>query len=234
MLRKKLFIFACATALLCMSQVHAATKAGRYAVALENGNVATYAFDPTTGQLRIIQSVAVSTNQTATLSSLTVHPNNKFVYVTTGTNLIAGFEIGTTGLLTPLAGSPFPTNNDSAVIYFTPSGKFAYTENWPDSGEAFSVNTTTGALTSLGSVNFGDQTSDLAITPKGNYLYAANNGSNTMSGFAINATTGALTAVLGSPFPAGNGCASDWVHPSGKFVYCQNFSSSESSNGSIS
>jgi|HubBroStandDraft_1064217.scaffolds.fasta_scaffold09504_2 6-phosphogluconolactonase len=229
MLTKRFSVLGCLMAIVCFAAppaAHAAAKVGRYAVALENGTVATYAFDPTTGQLRIVQSVAVSTNDTDTAYSLTVHPNNKFVYVTTGTNLIVGFELGTTGLLTPLASSPFPTSNGSAVIYFTPSGKFGYTENWPDSGEAFSVNTTTGALTSLGTVDLGSQTSDLAITPKGNFIYAANVGSSTISGFAINATTGALTAVPGSPFPAGPKCATDWVHPSGKFAYCENFDGS--------
>jgi 6-phosphogluconolactonase len=230
MLKKRFFVLACLMAIVCFAApraAHAAAKVGRYAVALENGRVATYAFDPTTGQLRIVQSVAAST-----YSSVTVHPNNKFVYVPTGSNSIAGFEIGSTGLLTPLYGSPFPTSFASQEIFFTPTGKFGYTQGYPSSdGEIFSVNTTTGALTSIGTVVWGSETPDLAIMPKGNFIYAANNGSNTISGFAINATTGALTAVPGSPFAAGPGCSTDWVHPSGKFVYCQNFGSP---NGTIS
>jgi 6-phosphogluconolactonase len=88
------------------------------------------------------------------------------------------------------------------------------------------VNTTTGALTSLGVVNLGSKTSDLAIMPKGNFIYAANNGSSTISGFSVNPTTGALTSVPGSPFASGSGCATDWIHPSGKFVYGENFDGS--------
>jgi 6-phosphogluconolactonase len=225
MLRKSIFALACFTTLVLFNEVppaHAVTKVGRYAVAVENGRLVSYAFDPTTGQLRIIQSVAVST-----YSGLTVHPNNKFVYVPTGSDSIAGFAIGTTGLLTPLSGSPFPTVYPWQGIVFTPTGKFGYTQSYTNSsGEIFSVNTTTGALTSLGTVALGSLTSDLAITHKGNFIYAANNGSSTISGFAINPTTGALTAVPGSPFSAGPGCATDWVHPSGKFVYCDNFDGS--------
>jgi YVTN family beta-propeller protein len=37
----------------------------------------------------------------------------------------------------------------------------------------------------------------------GNYLYAANDGSNSISAFSINPATGALTAVTGSPFSTG-------------------------------
>lgn len=218
------------TALISFAALPAAqavTKVGRFAVAVEKGKVATYTFDPTTGKLRIIQSLAASTGRGASYGSGTIHPNNKFLYVPTGSNSIAGFEIGTTGLLTPLSGSPFPTAyNTTAVIYFTPSGKFGYTENYPNNVEMFSVNTTTGTLASLGTVTLGSDTTDLAIMPKGNFLYAANYGSSTIAGFAINPTTGALTAVPGSPFAAGPGCATDWVQPSGKFVYCENFDGS--------
>jgi YVTN family beta-propeller protein len=227
MLRRRFIVLACLTTLIGFALLPAAqavTKVGRYAVVLENGRIATYAFDPTTGKLRIIQSVAASS-----YSLLAVHPNNKFVYVTTGSNSIAGFAIGTTGLLTPLSGSPFPTASAWQGIFFTPTGKFGYTQSFfSSSGELFSVNTTTGALTSLGPVTLGSSTTDLAITAKGNFIYAANYGSSTISGFAINPTTGALNPVPGSPFPAGPHCITDWVHPSGKFAYCEN------TDGSIS
>ena len=41
------------------------------------------------------------------------------------------------------------------------------------------------------------------ITIVGNFLYASNTGSNTISAFLINPTTGNLTTVTGSPFPTG-------------------------------
>ncbi len=225
MLRRSIFALAYLMTLMLFAEVlpaHAVTKVGRYAVALENGRLSTYAFDPTTGQLRIIQSVAANA-----YSLLTIHPNSKFVYVPTGSNSIAGFAIGATGLLTPLSGSPFPTAGVWQGIFFTPTGKFGYTQSYASSvGEIFSVNTTTGALTSLGTVALGSGASDLAITAKGNFIYAANNNGSTISGFAINPTTGALTAVPGSPFAAGPSCATDWVHPSGKFLYGENFDGS--------
>ena len=205
MLRKRVFVLAFVTMLVCFAALPAAqavTKVGRYAYALENGRIAAYAFDPTSGRLRIIQSVAATAGG-VTVASATVHPSNKFLYVPTGSNSIAGFRIGTTGLLTPLSGSPFPSAFPMQIILFTASGKFAYTDGFPNSDvETFSVNTTTGALTSLGTVVSGRDTSDEAIMPKGNFIYIPNNGDSTVSGFAVNPTTGALTAVPESPFAA--------------------------------
>lgn len=200
----------------------AVTKIGRYAYTAEGGDIVAYAMNPTTGQLKIVQVLAAQNNGIAV-----VHPSNKFLYVMTGSNSIAGFKIGTNGLLTALAGSPFATTYVGAYIAFTPNGKFGYTETYPGSNvETLSVNTTTGALTSTGSVVSGDEVSDLAITPKGNYLYVPNSGDSTISGFAINSTTGALTPVAGSPFAAGPQCASDWIQPTGKFLYGANFDGS--------
>ena len=61
---------------------------------------------------------------------------------------------------------------------------------------------------------------------KGNFIYVANNGDSAVSGFAVNPTTGALTAVPESPFAAVPGCATVWIHPSGKFLYGENFDGS--------
>jgi 6-phosphogluconolactonase len=220
MARKRTFLLACALVLTLagVSNLHATTKVGRYVYVAESGQIAVYALNPATGQFKAIQAVGQST-----FGGITVHPSDKFLYVSTGSTSIAGYKIGTNGLLTQIAGSPFPTTYASGWIVFTPSGKFAWTENYPNNAEAFSVDTTTGVLTSLGPVALGSGTSDVEITPKGNFLYAANNGDSTISGFAINATTGALTAVPGSPFAGGPGCASSLIHPSGKFVYGQNF-----------
>ncbi len=143
MKRKNSLIVVCVTMLVfftALPAARAATKVGRYAVALENSRIAVYALDPTTGQLRITQSVAASS-----YSSLTVHPNNKFVYAPTGSNSIAGFAISSTGLLTPPSGSPFATAYAWQGIYFTPTGKFGYTQSYLSSNsEIFSVNTTRG------------------------------------------------------------------------------------------
>lgn len=229
MLVKRSLILACLPTLIYFATLpvaHAATKVGRFVYAAEVGKVAAYTVNPTTGQLRNIQNVAVTNSAVA----ITVHPKNKFVYLPTGSSSIAGFRIGTTGLLTAIPGSPFPATWTPNRIAFTPSGNFAYVENYTSSSslEIFSVNATTGALTSIGTVVTGNGAADLAVTPKGNFIYSPNSSDNTISGFSINPTTGALTAVAGSPFSNGASCSSDWIHSSGKYLYCEN------SNGSVS
>lgn len=205
-----------------LPSAHAVTRVGRYAYTAEGGDIVAYAMNPTTGQLRIVQVLQVPSD-----GIVVVHPSNKFLYVMTGSSSIAGFKIGTNGLLTAITGSPFATTDVGAYLTFTPNGKFGYAENYPGSDlESFSVNTTSGVLTSTGTVVSGTRVSDVAITPKGNFLYSANNGDSTISGFAINATTGALTPVPGSPFAAGPECASDWIHPTGKFLYGANLDGS--------
>lgn len=221
MSQKKAFVLVCRVVLLLVGalNVHAVTKVGRFAYTVEGGNVVAYAMNSSTGQLSVVQVLPVLNS-----GWVIVHPSNRFLYVPSGSSSIAGFRIGTNGTLTALAGSPFATSFNSAFIVFTPSGKFGYTETYPGSNvEILSVNTTSGAITSIGSVVPGSRTSDLAMMHKGNFLYTFDNGTSDVSGFAINATTGALTAVPGSPFAAGPGCASGWITPSGKFVYAANF-----------
>ena len=70
---------------------------------------------------------------------------------------------------------------------------------------AYSVNTTTGALTPIAGSPFaiGTGPGTLSIDSSGYFAYLANHGSGGVSAFSINATTGALTAIAGSPFATG-------------------------------
>ncbi len=118
---------------------------------------------------------------------------------------------------------------------------FVYTNNnnnpsGPNSVSAFSVGPD-GALTPVagspfltGSAFGGGlgfvATSRIAVTTlPGNFLYASNDLSNSISGFSIDAITGALTPVPGSPFatgvvsPEGHSLA---VTPDGQFLYAGN------------
>jgi DNA-binding beta-propeller fold protein YncE len=66
----------------------------------------------------------------------------------------------------------------------------------------FSINSSTGALTALGSpVSAGASTEPwtVAVDPTGNYLYALNMGTDpsSVAGFSIDSATGALMALPG-------------------------------------
>lgn len=116
------------------------------------------------------------------------------------------------------------------------SARFAYVANFNNGGagtvSGFSVNSTTGALTSTGqSITTGNIIADgpaavLVVSSK--FLYTANDGGS-VSGYTINDITGILTTISGSPFPAGISPSALAVDNSGKFLYAANTGS-----GSIS
>ena len=90
----------------------------------------------------------------------------------------------------------------------------------------FSINSSTGALTAVSGSPFSTGVSTpryAAITPKGDFVYIANDASASISAFSINPNTGFLTQVSGSPFPTAPSGAlnpsSLVVDPMGKFLY---------------
>ncbi|MGH8287506.1 MAG: lactonase family protein [Steroidobacteraceae bacterium] len=139
-------------------------------------------------------------------------PNGKFLYVmdqsatvgTTEGNAVSGYSIGTDGSLTPIPGSPFAAGTGPTWISFTPDGNFAYVaDTGEDAISAYSVNTTTGALTPLSTPTYttDEHPQDLTIDSSGQHLYApVANGSTAgaVQVFTINAD-GALTAVGSTP-----------------------------------
>ena len=61
----------------------------------------------------------------------------------------------------------------------------------------------------------------MTVTPSGEFVYVANNGSKNVSAFSLN-SNGELTRVTNSPFTAGTKPAAVAVDPSSKFVYVAN------------
>ncbi|MGD0413756.1 MAG: beta-propeller fold lactonase family protein [Terriglobales bacterium] len=217
---KKVPVLACTLAVMlaAVSNLHAASKVGKYAYVPENGQLVAYATDPSTGRLRVIQAVG----NTDYGAGAIMHPSNKFVYVPTAGSAAAaplyGFKIGSNGTLTSLPG--FPISVSASWVTFTPNGKFAYMlDPFVNSVGEYSVDTTTGALTSTGSAATGNGPNLMAITSKGTFAYVTNEFDNTVSAFSINSSTGALTPIAGSPFESGNrGPDFDVISPNGKFL----------------
>lgn len=125
-----------------------------------------------------------------------------------------------------LSGCPgfFTPRTDTGT---TTGSKFAYVANFQSatagSISIFSINASTGALTSSGSaVSTGSTSASngpaALVTVLNKFLYSANDG-GTVSAFTIDATTGALTPIAGSPFPAGTNPNSIVADPTGKFLY---------------
>ncbi len=82
--------------------------------------------------------------------SVDVDPSGKFVYTANvNANTISAYSVDTsTGLLTPIPGSPFPAGANPFFVAVHPSGDFLYADNVNgENVSAYAVDSNTGALT---------------------------------------------------------------------------------------
>jgi YVTN family beta-propeller protein len=77
-----------------------------------------------------------------------------------------------------------------------PTGKFAYVTNSASNDVSmYTINATTGALTSTGMIATGTVPVSVAVDPAGKFAYVTNSASNDVSIYSIDAATGALTLI---------------------------------------
>jgi len=207
------------------------------------GYVSMYTINPTTGALSI--GSTAPTNDELT-DSVTVDPSGKFVYVTSSGDVwdidfgsVVAYTIdSTTGALTSTAGGITGTGVNGTPEFFNsvavdPSVKFAYsaeggafpegTYGGSSSVAMFTINSTTGALTSNGMIAAGSGPDSVAVDPGGKFAYVTNSLSNDVSMYTIDATTGTLASI--GTTAAGTGPDSVAVDPAGKFAYVTNYRS---------
>jgi 6-phosphogluconolactonase len=236
-------------------QAIAVDPAGRFAYVMNGGcvggiggYVSMYTIDPATGALSSI-GPPVSTYDYGTYpGSVSVDPSGKFVYVTNSGDVwdpdfgsVAMYTINAaTGALTyigSISGNcPGLCLPSSVMVH--PSGKFAYVASGGDGGappnvEMYTINATTGALTSVGTVAAGTDPVAVAVDPSGKFAYVVNDNygsAGSVSMYTINATTGALTSI--GTIAAGTDPVAIAVDPSGKFAYVVN--ENYGSTGSVS
>lgn len=146
---------------------------------------------------------------------------NDFLYAAnTGSNSVSAFTIDpSTGGLT-LVGTPVATDgtnntSDSGIsLAATPDGHFLYAGTTDGNITIYSIDSTTGALTAVGTaVSAGGPMASMKVTPNGKFLVAALFTPaltivNKVAVLAIQ-TNGSLSPVTNSPFPlkSGNGYA---------------------------
>jgi 6-phosphogluconolactonase (cycloisomerase 2 family) len=157
-----------------------------------------------------------------------MHPSGNFLYAPDPpANEVVGFAIdSTTGALTSVPGSPFPTGMQPEQVVIGPSGQFLYVSDFSSADiSGFTIDSSTGALATIpGSPFFGgDDPDGLVVHPSGKFLYCTTTYGNSIAAFTIDQTTGALTAIPDSPFSLGLGVSSAPYSiaqdPAGKFLY---------------
>jgi YVTN family beta-propeller protein len=232
----------------------AVDPAGKFAYVMNGGcnggvggYVSMYTINPTTGALASIGPPVSTYGFGVYPGSITVDPFGKFAYVTNegdpwgyeaGSNgSVAMYTIdATTGALTStgtINGNCPGLCNPSSMVA-DPSGKFAYVVTGgagvPFSVAMYTIEATTGALTSIGTIAAGPVPISVAVDPAGNFVYVATENATpgsagSLSMYAINATTGALASI--GTIAAGTDPVSVAVDPSGKFAYVTNSGSND-------
>jgi YVTN family beta-propeller protein len=202
-------------------------------------SVSMYTINGANGALKYFGTIAAEGFPT----SVVVDPSGQFVYVaaetdsgTPGPGSVSMYAINaTTGALTSLgtiATGTMIAESSSNSIVVDPTGAFAYvTNSGSNNVSMYSINATTGVLTSGGLIAAGTTPLSVAVDPTGKFAYVTNFGSNDVSMYTINATTGALTSI--GTIAAGSNPTSIAIHPSGKFAYVTNSASNEVSIYSI-
>jgi len=148
---------------------------------------------------------------------------NYFLYATDFSDPdggVSGYTVNTsTGVLTPIAGSPFPTLPDSGPSGIVFDGFFVYVAlSKANSIAVFSADQISGVLTPVAGSPFptGNNPSSLVVT-LGPVLYVLNRDDHTISGYNVNLSSGFLTSSNGSPFAAGT--ATGEITLAGNFLY---------------
>jgi 6-phosphogluconolactonase (cycloisomerase 2 family) len=143
-------------------------------------------------------------------------PASDIVAVGTPTITVFNPGGGTSNPLTFLVtgGEMFPHS-----VAVDPTGKFVYVANWGCSAASagsvsmYTIDATTGVLTSIGTVAAGMAPVSVAVDPTGKSVYVVG---GSISAYNINGTTGALTPIGAV---SGSGGSSLALHPTGKFAY---------------
>jgi 6-phosphogluconolactonase len=172
------------------------------------GGIFVYAINRTDGSL----GNAIGSYLTdQTLYADVVDNKGKFLYAL-GTAGVYAFTIRPgTGVLTPVAGSPFVTAGASSANFPQPAtlmtvdqtDQFLYVST---SGgiSGYTIDQNAGALTPIAGSPFGTDVSKgwaIVITPNNSYLYErSSQDTKNIFAYSIDQTTGALAAISGSPF----------------------------------
>lgn len=157
----------------------------------------------------------------------------EFAYaVNQNSNTLSAYQVGTNGVLTPLASSTFATGNAPNSVAVDRTGQFVYVANVLSNNVSGYRIGSDGKLTPVAGSPFaaGSGPGWVTVDPSGRFVYVANcaalcsgSGAGSVSAYSINSLTGSLVELSGSPFTAGKIPYAVAVDPRGRFAYVANF-----------
>jgi len=181
------------------------------------GYVSMYTINAATGALTSIGPPAPVPDDEEFTDAVTVDPSGKFVYVASSGDVwdidfgnLTTYTINpTTGALTS-TGTGEPGGDYPNSLAVDPSGKFAYAADGgalpagsfggSNNVSMYTIDSTTGALTLMGTVTAGNGPDSVAVDPSGKFVYVTNENESSgpagsVSMFTLDATTGTLTSI---------------------------------------
>lgn len=194
---------------------------GRFAyVGNSDGALTTYAIDATTRRL----TPRGYTAGFADPAGLFFEPSGHFAYsvIRGGASAVVSYTIdAASGALTQLPASAVIAGPERAsAIAGEPTGRFVYiTGESANQVRGYSINQTSGVLTSLGDFPAGTSPVAIAVARDGRFVYVANEASDDISAYTINTTTGELQELSGARVAAGDGPRSVAMDPQGRFAF---------------
>lgn len=139
---------------------------------------------------------------------------------------ISGFTVSSSGVLAPIAGSPFLAGTTPTAIAIDPTSRFLYaTDSVQDQLIAYEI-VAGGVLQAVinGPFTTGTYPVGVTIDPRGEYLYVTNFNSDTVSEFTINQSTGAPSAGASGSFGTKEPPTCVVVDPAlGRWLYTSDF-----------
>jgi 6-phosphogluconolactonase (cycloisomerase 2 family) len=184
---------------------------GNFLYAISNitlNTISVFSINSSSGALTPIMGSPFQLPMSGLAYSVAVHPSGKFLYVSfPQSEQIAAWSIdASTGTPTVVPGSPFASGVASGdapnSLSVAPSGEFLYALSGGATVFGFSIDASSGALSTVNGSPFTLSTGYVAIDPSSQFLYAADANADTVAGFNINSSTGALTAFTTPPVPA--------------------------------
>jgi 6-phosphogluconolactonase len=164
-----------------------------------------------------------------------VLPNGNFVYVVNGSPTTSGgpvapagitaFQLASSGVLTQVGESPVGVEPNALAT--DPTSRFLYvTDGASNQVDGFLVQPNGTLLPMQAPFSAGNLPDSITVDPRGQYVYAANYNSSTVSSYTIAQGNGQLSAISG----AGTGFAVDTgptcvlIEPAlGRYLYTTNF-----------
>jgi 6-phosphogluconolactonase (cycloisomerase 2 family) len=166
----------------------------------------------------VIVPTAVNVLKSGTFVYVTAYDSS----VTPNVGYLFGFSVGSGGVLTPIAGSPFAAGGFPSGIASDASSKYVYATDFNHNNVLAYTVGGTGALTTLAGSPFpaGNAPSAIVVDQSFNFAYVANSIDSTVTAYSM--SSGVLTRI--GSYPTGLQPVALGIDPStNHFLYSINF-----------